>query len=87
VCQGAYPVVHEQVLDDEVGHQGLEGCGKLLGGQQSQVAQRGERRDQLLQVARVQTLVQGLQVGEGGESSRVTWFMSSITWIQMEWTA
>lgn len=69
MCQGAYPVVHEQVLDDEVCHQGLEGCGKLLGGQQSQVAQRGERRDQLLQVARVQTLVQGLQFGGGGRAA------------------
>ena len=54
------PVVHEQVLDDEVGDQGLEGRGELLWGQHGQVTQRGEGRGQLLQVARVQALVEGL---------------------------
>lgn len=57
----AHPVVHEQVLHDEVGHQGFEWSGKLLRGQLSQVAQRGQRRDELLQIGRVQALVQRLR--------------------------
>lgn len=56
-----YPVVHEQILHNEVGDERFERCGELLWGQLSQMTQGGQRGDELLQVGRVQAFVQRLK--------------------------
>ena len=56
-----YPVVHEQILHNEVGDERFERRGELFWGQLSQVTQGGQRSDELLQVSGVQTFVQRLE--------------------------
>ena len=70
--RAAYPVVHEQVFDDEVGHDGLHGGGELIWGQHGDVAQGDQRGDELLWDICVQTTRQRLGRGEGERGSRVT---------------
>ena len=43
------------------------------------MAQRGQGRDQLLQVARVQTLVQGLHGGDGGDDGAEERVIGSVS--------
>lgn len=61
VTRCPYPVVHEQVLHNEVGHERFERGSELLRGQLSQVAQCRQWRDKLLQVGGIQALVQRLR--------------------------
>lgn len=50
-----HPVIHEQVLDNEVSHDGLHwGC-KLIWGQHGDVAKRHEGSDELLWDVCIQT--------------------------------
>lgn len=56
-----YPVVHEQILHNEVGDKRFERCGKLFWGQLGQVTQGGQRSDELLQVSSVQTFMKRLK--------------------------
>lgn len=57
----SHPVVHEQILHNEVGDERLQWCGELFWGQLGQVTQGGEGSDELLQVSGVQTFVQRLE--------------------------
>lgn len=57
----SHPVVHKQILHDEIGDERLQWCSELFWGQLGQVTQGGERSDELLQVSRVQTFVQRLE--------------------------
>jgi len=56
-----YPVIHEQILHNEVGDERFERCSKLFWGQLSQVTQGGQRSDELLQVSGVEAFVQRLE--------------------------
>ena len=58
-----YSVIHEQVLDNEVGDDRLHGRGELIWGQHGDVTQRHQRSDQLLWHVSVQTAGQRLEWG------------------------
>lgn len=57
-----YPVIHEQILHDEICHNGLHRWGKLIGGQHGDVAQWYERSDELFRDVCIQTSWQRLEI-------------------------
>lgn len=56
-----HPVIHEQILYNEVCHNGLHWRCKLVWGQHGDVAQRHEGSDELLWDVRIQTTGQRLR--------------------------